>query len=335
MESSGCNNAIISSNNYFLSTSYLTTLNSSHSLYQSVLPVINTTFTNTTDTFKNAYAIYDYIHVATIDNVTIPSIDLLTNTTLFQLQTLADQHEFNLAYNASETIRAIAGSTLGAQILQQLNSTITSKSTAPILSMQFGTYASFFSFFGLADLPAVSVNFTGIVDYASSMTFELFTNSTNVSAQNYPSPEDINVRFLVSNGSAAINPLNVYPLFGSNSPSLSWADFVTGMNAFAIGDQQSWCQACGNSTGICASTTSTSTGSGSTPTSSGIARCDDSSSGGVSKAVAGVIGAVVTLAVILGLEALIFLIGGLRLARKRNLGSPAATGSVVGSGKTG
>lgn len=49
--------------------------------------------------------VYDIIHVAEIHNKTIPSSNLLTNNTLRQLQTLADQHEFSLAYNASEPIR--------------------------------------------------------------------------------------------------------------------------------------------------------------------------------------------------------------------------------------
>lgn len=64
--SSGCNNAIVSSNNYFLSTDYLAKLNSTFAFYQSILPVINGSFTaatstaasaqgSTTDSFKNAY----------------------------------------------------------------------------------------------------------------------------------------------------------------------------------------------------------------------------------------------------------------------------------------
>jgi hypothetical protein len=60
--------------------------------------------------------VFDYVHVSEIHNATIPSSNLLTPEVLFQLQTLADNHEYNLAYNASETIRAIAGSTLAAQI---------------------------------------------------------------------------------------------------------------------------------------------------------------------------------------------------------------------------
>jgi hypothetical protein len=61
--------------------------------------------------------VYEFIHVSQIHNTSIPSDNLLTDETVFQLQTLADDHEHDLAYNASEPIRAIAGSTLAAQVI--------------------------------------------------------------------------------------------------------------------------------------------------------------------------------------------------------------------------
>jgi len=100
-------------------------------------------------------------------------------------------------------------------------------------------------------------------------------------------------------------------------------DFVDGMNKFAIGDQVAWCRACGNSTGVCG----TATTSGTSPTATGTAGNGKSGGGGgISRAVAGVIGAMVTLAVVLGLEALVLLLGGFRFVRKRG----AANGGVVG-----
>jgi hypothetical protein len=268
--------------------------------------------------------VYDLVHVSMIHNTSIPSDDLLTPETVFQLQTLADNHEYNLAYNASEPIRAMAGSTLAAQIVQQLNMTITGKSKSQI-GIQFGAYGSFLSFFGLAQLPAVSENFTGIVDYASSMTFEVVTNAT-VTNTSYPSNDQISVRFLFSNGTASEHPLTPYPLFGQSETVLPWNTFVDQMNQFAIGDQADWCTKCGNSTGVCASTTST----GSSPVSTG---SSSSSSGGISKAVAGVIGAMVTLAVILGAEAVIMAVAGLRLVNKKRLNGRATPESVPAVGK--
>lgn len=152
------------------------------------------------------------------------------------------------------------------------------------------------------------------------MTFELITNST-VSNTSYPSASDISVRFLFSNGSAAANPLTEYPLFGQSSTTLPWNTFVSEMGKFAIGDQATWCTQCGNSTGVCATSTSTSSSSSSSATSTSSSNGGGS---GISTAVAGVIGAMVTLAVILGLEALIMLLGGLRLVNKKRLGGAAS-----------
>ncbi|KAI1137006.1 histidine acid phosphatase-like protein [Hypoxylon sp. FL0543] len=327
---SGCGNAVVSSNNYFLSPEYASKLEQTRGFYGGLLPVINGTFSAAQATFKNAYTIFDYVNVATIHNQTIPSADLLTNATLFQLRTLADNHEWNLAYNASDPIRAIAGATLAAQIVQQLNATLAGKGATPV-GIQFGAYASFMSFFGLAQLQKVSADFTGVVDYASSIVFELVTNATDVSAANYPGPDDVSVRFYLANGTAAANPPRMFPLFGQSETTLPWTTFASEMGKFAVGDQASWCQACGNTTGICASAASTS-GSGSDG--SNTATAPSTSGNGISLPVAGVIGALVTLVVILGVEGLVYALAGLKLVRKSTLAASAAAGSGVASGTT-
>lgn len=211
--------------------------------------------------------------------------------------------------------------------MQQLNTTITGRSAVPV-GIQFGAYAAFLSFFGLSQLPTASVNFTGIVDYAAAMAFELVTNAT-VSSSSYPAAGDISVRFLYTNQSAALEPLVAYPLFGQSETVLPWSTFVSEMDKISVGTQEDWCSACGETTGVCASTsTATSSGSGSASTGGS----GGSGSGGMSKAVAGVIGAFVTLAVILGLEGLVLLVGGYRLAKKgAKAGSPQS--SVVAGAK--
>jgi hypothetical protein len=260
-----------------------------------------------------------------IHNATIQSSNLLTPSNVLQLQTLSDHHEFNLAYNASDTIRAVDGAVLAAQVVQALNATIEGNSATPI-NVQLGEYANFLAFFGLAQLPAASVNFTGINNFASSMVFELVTNST-VTNTSYPSADNISVRFLFANGTAGQAPLNQYPLFGQSQIELPWSTFVTEMDKFAIGSQDAWCSACGAGSTACNSTTTASSGtSSSSPTAS-----SSSGGGGISKAVAGVIGAMVTLAVILAAIAALMLIGGLRLVSK---GSLAARNGVVAGTST-
>ena len=276
--------------------------------------------------FAESLTVFDLLNVAGIHNATISSSDLLTNDSLFQLRTLADSHEFSLAFNASDPIRAIAGATFAAQVVQGLNTTISSGGKTSKINIQFGAYNSFQSFFGLTNLISLpgdnGTQFFGVPDYASTMTFELFTTAPPTP---FPAASDLQVRFLFHNGTTGNNSTpQPYPLFGSSSVEMSWSDFVSGMNKFAIGSQSQWCSTCGNTTGVCAS--QTTPGSAGKPSAAA-----DASGNGISPAVGGVIGAMVTLAVILLVEALIMLLAGLRLVRKNRL-TNSANGSSVGTG---
>ena len=222
--------------------------------------------------------------------------------------------------------------TLGAQIYQFLNGTIEAAGsfTGQKIGIQFGAYGTFASFFGLADLPAVNPDLYGVVDYASSMVFEMFTNtSTAVTSANYPSTDDIYVRFFFHNGTVTNStPPVPYSLFGSGQEVLSWNDFSDGINKFAIGDTGTWCHACGNYTGTCAPYASgADASSGSSSSGSSSTSCGGKCGNGMSAAVNGVIGAMVTLVVVLGIEALIMLLLGLRLVSKKRLASGAGTAS--------
>jgi hypothetical protein len=270
--------------------------------------------------------------VAEIHNTTIPSSDVLTNDTFFQLRTLADGHEWGLAYNASDNARAMVGMQLAAEIVQYMNTTITSKGASKF-GIQFGAYATFLSFFGLADLPAASPNFYGVPGYASAMVFELFTNGT--ASTTFPDPSQLQVRFLFSNGtssSGTSTSTNVnasapiaYPLFGGSAMSVPWSTFTQKMGAFAVGTTQEWCTMCGNTTGTCAPFAPSNSSSSSSSSSS----ASSSSHHGISAAVGGVIGAMVTLAVLLGLGALVMLVGGMRLVSKKRLAGGSPAGSTV------
>jgi hypothetical protein len=54
--SSGCANAITSSNNYFISQDYITTKSRTDSFYRSIYPVVNGSLTSDYTSYKNAYA---------------------------------------------------------------------------------------------------------------------------------------------------------------------------------------------------------------------------------------------------------------------------------------
>ncbi|KAF2031422.1 phosphoglycerate mutase-like protein [Setomelanomma holmii] len=316
-DASSCNNAKISSNAFFNSKEYTDTLSSTKDFYASIVPSINNVISADQVTFKNGYVVYDIINVAEIHNSSIPNSSVLTNSTLFQLRTLADKHEWGLTYNVSDNMRAVGGMQLAGEVLKYMNGIISSQGSQKF-GIQFGAYASFLSFFGLADLPAVSDNFTGVVDYASSMTFELFTNADVSSG--FPGQNDLNVRFLFHNGTASnSSEPTAYPLFGGQNTTVSWNDFQSNLNKFAISTTQQWCTKCGNSTGTCAQYASTSNDSGTANV--------QKSSGGISPAVGGVIGAFVTLAVVLGGLLAFMLLGGFRLVSKKKLaaGTPGTS----------
>lgn len=302
--SNDCPKSKTSSKRFYDSSIYASLSNSTNEFYHSLSPMLDRTFNDSGMNFKNAYAIFDYLNVASIHNSSneFPSSELLTPDVYHQLLTLANAHEYNLAYNQSEPIRAVAGSVLAGQVLSALNATIASQAKSK-LNIQFGAYATFLSYFGLAQLPSVHEDFTGIPDYASSMTWELVTNSDSDS---FPPASEISVRFLFHNGTilGSSTPTE-YPLFGQSRTVLPWSDFVTSMEKIAITSKSQWCEACGSSEGVCASS-STSDGS------------KGSNSNRMTLPVAGVIGAMLTLAVIFALGALFFLISGLRVSRKTN-----------------
>lgn len=212
---------------------------------------------------------------------------------------------------------------LAGEIVEFLNQTITGNGKQKV-GIQFGAYATFSSFFGLADLQTANPALRNIVDYASSMTFELFTNaSTTVSSADYPSEDEIYVRFLFSNGTASDDAEpTAYALFGGDQDVISWNDFTAGMDKFAISSTERWCNVCGNTDGACAAYGSDDSNNGDASASS--SSKEGKSSNGLSPVVNGVIGAMVTLAVILGLEALILLVGGYRVVSKKRLASSVA-----------
>jgi hypothetical protein len=160
---------------------------------------------------------------------------LLPPETLFQLQILANNHEFSLAYNLPDSIRAIAGSIVAAQI-ESLSHALSQRTDLPIARYRFNNSITqwaanpspsrhpiwrlclFPVFLGLTRLPAVSEIFTGIVEYASSITFEPVTNATVPNAS-YPPNEEISVRFY---SRTALLPQILFPLAHLSVSRILW-----------------------------------------------------------------------------------------------------------------
>ncbi|PLB35148.1 histidine acid phosphatase [Aspergillus candidus] len=311
-DATGCQNAKISSNNYYSSSLYEELHDSTKSFYESLSDKLTGAFSTDKISFKNAYAIFDYLNVASIHNTS----NTPTRSELQQLSHLADIEQYNLAYNTSDTVRAIAGSQLAGEMLDALTKTVTDKGAKTKLNIQFGSYGTFLSYFGLAQLPKASPDFTGVPDYASSMAWELVTDAKGDS---FPSTSDISVRFVFHNGTISGDATpSEYALYGQSSATIPWEEFVAQTKKIAVMSDKEWCEQCG---GKCDKSAGSDGGSSSAGTSS----ADEGAQNGVTRTVAGVIGAMVTLAVVLGLEALILLVGGFRITKKK---APAVVETV-------
>ncbi|CRK25612.1 hypothetical protein BN1723_013625 [Verticillium longisporum] len=259
-------------------------------------------------TYAKAYDIFDLINVARIHNMTSAARNV-SDEDLFQLRTLADSAEHGLNWNESQPMRALGAETLSGAVLTQLNQTVASKGKLKF-SFLAGSYDTFLAFFGLAGLLEVSDNFYGLPEYASTMSFELFSDD----AQEFPAnpDEDLRVRWLFKNGTDG--DLTTFPLYGTGEDSLPWSRFVSETQKRAISDVGTWCNKCSAAEDFCAAyeddASSQSKGS------------DNNGSGGMSNAVAGVIGAVVAL-VAAGLAAAIFF-----FLRRRKGSVASSKGSV-------
>ncbi|KEY70080.1 hypothetical protein S7711_07864 [Stachybotrys chartarum IBT 7711] len=282
---------------------------SSLDFYRSLSPFLNGSVPRDKANYNHSYPIYDVVNAASTHSSLLAPKELLTRATLDRLFALASTHEWNLAYNTSEPIRSIAGAVLAGKIMKALEAIVMGCPDAPRFHVDFGDYDVFMAFFGLAALPRASLRFYGICDYASSMAFELVTNATQLSA------EHIGVRFYVSNGTAVEEDLTMYPLFGQDTQTLPWLVFKAGMSEFAVQDAEHWCQVCGNTGTECVTAGSGGTEAPSEP-------CEIN--GGISNGLAGAIGVIVALVVLLCLEAAVMLIGGLCLVKKPIFASTAA-----------
>lgn len=230
--------------------------------------------------YENAYDIFDLINVAHIHN-TSSAAEKVSDEDLFQLRTLADSAEFGVAYSESESERAMGGKTFAGAVLNQLSEAVSSKGQLKF-SLLAGSYDIFQAFFGISKLIDVDTNFYGLPEYASTMIFELFTNKD---VEEFPSnTDDLRVRFLFRNGSSSDAELRTFPLFGKSEDSMSWAEFESSMKEVAITSAEEWCYACGSTLLFCAAYAAPEV-------------LTKSGSSSLSNVVAGVIGAMVTLAV--------------------------------------
>ncbi|KAL9624111.1 MAG: hypothetical protein Q9160_001633 [Pyrenula sp. 1 TL-2023] len=318
---------------YYNTAEYKNLLNTEQDFYKRLQPeILDGVFLNASVGYFDAYIIYDYLAYSAIHNSTVN--ETLDESTLTHARNLASNWVQATSGNSTRSglhggdhISTIAGRTLATQILSALTSNIESSGQFRKMILMFGSHEPMVSFLSLAGLlsPGTS-QFYGLPQPGSTMTFELFSfassdssifdaNNGNSSTSRFPSSDDLHIRFLFQNGTDA-DPIP-YPLF-SHSPSLGTvplSEFMLSLQDFMIDSAQDWCTTCASDADFCISSGSGSSGSGGYSSGRRASHRD-----AVSPAVAGVIGALVALAVaglLFGLMMLLFGVRVYRVQRKR------------------
>ncbi|KAK5132318.1 hypothetical protein LTR08_009226 [Meristemomyces frigidus] len=286
--------------------------------------------------YYNAYAIYDYLNYQNVHNMSTQRWLLGSAQTglLSNLQWYADQQQYAQLGNLSAenryspvgrewpsgvkgSISTIAGNMLAYKILAQLQQAIETSGEYYKLSLLFGDFEPLLSFFALNGLPNIDSNFYGLPSFGSAAVFELFSVAPSASIDGlFPSADDLRVRFYFRNGTdgnaTTGGDLQAYPLFdrGPNLTDMTWDEFQAGMYNIALLGAGAWCSQCAASNVFC----------GAWNSSIALSSGDDynkSSHRSLSPAIAGVIGAIVTLAIAALLFAGAMVVGGLRVHRRQ------------------
>ncbi|KAK3683684.1 histidine phosphatase superfamily [Podospora appendiculata] len=288
--------------------------------------------------FYNAYPLYDYASYQYNHNNA--SQDQISSVDLDMLAELAslDQRDKNANLSASgltegDMIRAVSGRTMAARVVALFKENILSSGTANKLNLVFTSLEPFVAFFALATPGPPGSNFNLLPDPGAAMIFELFSIG-NIDSS-YPSTEDLWVRFLYRNGTGPDAPLIEYPLFG-NGPSNSrilFTDFVASMEHISVNTLADWCQMCDSVSLFCLGLEANSGEGTVTPPVGGSDSNAYYTTSALSPAVAGVIGAAVTVAVCgLGVLAAM-LLGGFRFHRAGSKQRNSTLGGFRGAEK--
>jgi hypothetical protein len=281
------------------------------------------------------YLQYQYAHNSSIYRT-------LTNDSSFdgvydRIRTLSDEQAWNLYGNTSTSStdadhQAIAGKTLASIVLgafqrrtfDQLSPGDKNDISYP-MTLIFGEFDPMISLLSLMMVDYRDPSFKAIPAYGSAMIFELFSKR-NTSA--FPtSQDDLFVRFSFHNGTQYDNHLTSFPMFG-NPPErtdMRWSDFQDMFSRIMISSLTNWCGTCQSPSRFC---WGVDDDDGNTLSSNN----NHSYGNGVSPAIGGVIGAIVTLLVAGLLFGLAMLFGGVRFHRaQRN--KKSELGGFKGSSK--
>ncbi|KAJ4353396.1 uncharacterized protein N0V89_005125 [Didymosphaeria variabile] len=289
--------------------------------------------------YRNAYGIYDSLsYHYTHDMNTMLDLNNGNNSgVLDKVRYLANQDAWYRYGNVSSDTdatsanRAMGGKTLAGLILERFEKIVANEGNSTNgmsqpLSLLFGEYDTMISLLSVIDADYYQSENSirqEIPEFASAIIFELFTTGNNTADD----PNNLWVHMSYHNGTQGYDDTapQVYSMF-RNGPSrgdITWRDFSDSINQVAVKTSSDWCATCSSQSVFCPTveTTTSLTTSNNSPSK-------------LSPAVAGVIGAVVTLAVAALLFGLAMLLGGIRLHRvERRPRQSSTLGGFKGSAK--
>ncbi|CCF53247.1 hypothetical protein NDA11_007283 [Ustilago hordei] len=265
----------------------------------------------------NAWNIFDYLNVQKIHNATLAP--LITDEMLDTASTWAQYHEAQLFGDASSVS---LGSIAGRGILNPLTeaiSRVSNTSDSLKISVLAASYKPFFSLFSLFQMPALRGK---LVDYASAMVFEIH--------------EDDSMRLYFRDGSSG--SLDPFSVLGVNTQKVNF--FLEHYDPVKIKTLADWCNECGETQARGCAALNALNGTG-----GGGKYSDVTSTTGrqqVSPVAAGVIGALVSLAVAIVVAVGLAYFTGVTVVKKskkayprnRHLLAPPSTGTVNREGNS-
>lgn len=276
-------------------------------------------------TYTNAVPISEYLDYEVVHNETF--MHSMNHAQVLRARSLADKYMWDTNSQQSSSpgsmIRAvspIAGQTLAASIMEAFDLNIQEGGTRQKMTLFFGGDEPAVALSSLAGLASdQQSNFFSRLVRGGSFVFELYSyESSSDFYPSYPGIDSLYVRFVLHNGTDNATEFEPYSLFG-HSPSRAWmtySEFRSELETFAVTSVQEWCTQCNAQSVFCTGVLDQS-------------HYAPKPKKNIAPAVAGVIGAVVTLVVVGIIAAIVFFFCGAR-KRKSHKGS---VGGFKGPGK--
>ncbi|KAF4450720.1 hypothetical protein F53441_6163 [Fusarium austroafricanum] len=277
----------------------------------------------------NAYALWEFVDYQYRHNETVHEGLKNANSTLSFLNTYAativraensngggmsDNSELGVLYS-------IAGRTLAYKVAQQFKANIRWNSSFNKLNLIFGSLDPIMSFISLSGLLTSDNIFqepwSSLTKPGAALVFELFGQDPDF-PDSQPPTNSLRVRMFYRASADADEPFSNQPLFKSGPDGIAYSSFIQSMNMVGRSANQ-WCDICSPTPAPwCIFTDSDGSYVG-----------DSSSS--IGPVIAGVIGAIIAVAVLVLLAICMFVCGGLRLRHKGPQDSSHTAAAAAGT----